>query len=118
MGEAPKTPSARWTRTALSLNRTAQALGSFEVRVGKAPPQAGLIKVSHCVGKCEAKRFLPCHQVMMVCGGDLIGTFKDIKADGEPLWLAEDRDIILARNGIVCIVREGTDLEAVGLRGA
>lgn len=53
----------------------------------------------------------------MVCGADLLDSFKIIKPDGQPLWSPEHREIILERNGIACLKREGTDLEAVGFVG-
>jgi len=49
---------------------------------------------------------------MLLCGGDLLGTFDTILEDGRPLWLPEHRDIILS-NGIACIERQGTDLQQV-----
>ena len=48
-----------------------------------------------------------------VCGGDLLESFTVIKEDGEPLWLPEDQQIILAENGVACLEREGVDLAAV-----
>jgi nicotinic acid mononucleotide adenylyltransferase len=84
-----------WTPTALSLARLAKEVSKIPIAVGNAPPAAGVIKV------------------MMVCGADLLGTFMDMKADGEPLWLPEHREIILGQNGIACLRREGTDLDEV-----
>lgn len=84
-----------WTPTALALARMSRDLAAVPVAVGGAEPQSGLIKV------------------MMVCGGDLLGTFLDIKPNGQPLWQPQHRRIILAENGIACIRREGTDLEEV-----
>ena len=48
-----------------------------------------------------------------MCGGDLLESFTVIKDDGEPLWLPEDQQIILAENGVACLEREGVDLAAV-----
>ncbi len=48
-----------------------------------------------------------------VCGGDLLESFTVIKEDGEPLWLPEDQQIILAENGVACLEREGVELTAL-----
>ena len=45
-----------------------------------------------------------------VCGGDLLESFAVVKEDGEPLWLLEDQQIILAENGVACLEREGVEL--------
>lgn len=87
-----------WTPTALSLARLAKEVSKIPIAMGDAPPTTGIVKV------------------MMVCGADLLGTFMDMKADGEPLWLPEHREIILGQNGIACLRRDGTDLDEV--RGA
>ena len=77
--------SFHWCRTALSLDRLAASVRKIH---------------SDAV-------------VRMVCGGDLLESFSVIKENGEPLWLEEDKGIILERNGVTCIEREGTDLKEV-----
>eukprot|EP00049_Salpingoeca_infusionum_P006816 m.111626 g.111626 ORF g.111626 m.111626 type:complete len:62 (+) comp13453_c0_seq2:272-457(+) len=50
---------------------------------------------------------------MLVCGGDLLQTIPHIKDDGQPLWIPDDVDTLLSRNGVVCLERPGTDLSQV-----
>jgi hypothetical protein len=49
---------------------------------------------------------------MLVCGADLLESFDQVLQDGSDLWSIEDRNTI-ASNGIACLLREGTDLDAV-----
>merc|ERR1712083_750035 len=52
-------------------------------------------------------------KVMFVCGGDLLESFTATDAKtGEPVWSAEHKEIIL-KTGLVCMEREGTDLDKV-----
>merc|ERR1719221_1448184 len=50
---------------------------------------------------------------MMVCGADLLESFRAKKSDGSPVWSPEDQQIILSDCGIICATREGTDLTKV-----
>ncbi|CAE8708163.1 unnamed protein product, partial [Polarella glacialis] len=84
----------QWTRTALVLARFAEELSKVEVSVGDAPPETGLIRT------------------VMLCGGDVLEGFAKVKPDGEALWSDEDLEVILGQNGVVCIERDGADLDA------
>ena len=61
----------------------------------------------------EISTIYPGARVMLLCGADLLESFASIKADGEPLWDPEDQQLILGRCGVVCMEREGTDLDQV-----
>lgn len=61
----------------------------------------------------EIDRLRPGAKVMMVCGGDLLESFKAFDKNGKPVWSAEDQEAILGKCGVVCMKREGTDLEKV-----
>jgi len=84
-----------WTRTAVSLNRLKDELADVAVEVGGKAAELGLI------------------EVRMVCGADLLESFPVILDDGRPLWAEEDQQLILAKNGVCAITRQGTDLDAV-----
>lgn len=57
-------------------------------------------------------------KVMMVCGSDLLESFSQFDDDtGAPIWKEEDKQIIMGDQGVVCMTREGTDLDAV-IRGS
>lgn len=82
-----------YTPTAQVMNHFAEELRSFEVAVGDAAPEAGLVRVA------------------MICGGDVFRSFVVVKEDGERLWSDEDLEVILGENGVVVIEREATGLE-------
>ena len=90
MADAWECCQSGWTRTALVLDGVRQRLSGFQVAGAAAP-----IKV------------------MYICGGDLLESFTVIKDDGQPLWAPEDQRLILQRNGVVCLEREGTNLQAL-----
>jgi len=50
---------------------------------------------------------------MLACGGDLLESFTAKQENGQPVWLPEDQETILARCGVVCMAREGTNLDEV-----
>jgi len=81
-----------WTRTALVLERFATELRRVEVAVGDAPARPGLVRTA------------------MLCGGDVLESFAAVRPDGELLWSDADLEVILGRNGVVCIERDGADL--------
>lgn len=83
-----------WTRTAEVLEHFANELGNVDVSVRGTTPSAGLI------------------QTVMLCGGDVLESFAARRSNGEPLWSDEDLQVILGRNGVVCIERDGADLDA------
>lgn len=79
-----------WTPTALVLDKIRQRLADIRI-TGSSKP----IKV------------------MFLCGGDLLESFTTILDNGKPLWAPEHQRIILAENGVACLEREGTDLDAL-----
>eukprot|EP00045_Choanoeca_perplexa_P021810 m.7428 g.7428 ORF g.7428 m.7428 type:complete len:290 (+) comp8821_c0_seq1:56-925(+) len=84
----------RWNRSAVVLQRFADDLAEFPVTIADTGDKADSVKV------------------MLVCGADLLESFDTVLEDGTDLWSAEDRNTI-ASNGIACLLREGTDLDAV-----
>ncbi|EDQ87204.1 uncharacterized protein MONBRDRAFT_27368 [Monosiga brevicollis MX1] len=83
-----------WTPTALVLDRFERALQAVALTDEHGDPHPKPIKV------------------MLTCGADLLDSFETIKEDGSPLWQPAHQDII-ARNGIVCLERQGTDIDEV-----
>jgi len=61
----------------------------------------------------EIAKLCPDVRVQLVCGADLLATFSSIRPDGTPVWLPADVEIILTRCGVVCMAREGTDVQKV-----
>jgi len=61
----------------------------------------------------EIDQLYPGAKPMLACGSDLVESFNAVKENGEPVWLAEHVEAILGKCGVVCMTREGTDLDAV-----
>jgi len=61
----------------------------------------------------EITKLHPNAKIMMVCGGDLLESFTAFNKDGTPVWTSEDQQIILKQCGVVCMAREGTNLDKV-----
>lgn len=61
----------------------------------------------------ELDKLRPGAKPMLACGGDLLESFTAFHDNGEPVWLPEDQEAILGKCGVVCMKREGTDLDKV-----
>lgn len=81
---------AAWTRTAVVLDRIAQRLADISVEGSNAPPR-----------------------VMFNCGADVLESMTKVKENGETVWIQDHLRIILEQNGVACLAREGTGMDAV-----
>lgn len=61
----------------------------------------------------EVDKLHPGAKAMLVCGADLLESFTAFHENGEPVWSQEDQEAILGQCGVVCMNREGTDLDKV-----
>lgn len=61
----------------------------------------------------ELSSLCPGVRVMLACGGDLLESFIKFEPDGTPVWSPAHQEIILGQGGVVCMTREGTDLDKV-----
>lgn len=64
----------------------------------------------------DISKLYPGARVMMLCGADLLESFPAIKDDGTPVWDPGDQQLILGKCGVVCMEREGVDLQQVILK--
>lgn len=112
MADAWECSQSGWTRTALVLNELGKRLPQIDGRTVKvmmvSPAHASQPHAARPLARSLAHQpDVAAHGPadLQVCGGDLLQSFTVILENGQPLWLPEDQQIILAENGVACLER-------------